>query len=101
MSLRYTRNNYKVLKQEDQEAWHQDVRLYEAYFRYRQTQTVHIFHGGMFSGRNQPFFTPSLSLPLKPIKITAVLFFMKFSAVLYLCLHLKYTILCWYLGQPH
>lgn len=101
MSLRYTRNNYKVLKQEDQEAWHQDVRLYEAYFRYRQTQTVHIFHGGMFSVRNQPFFTPSLSLPLKPIKITAVLFFMKFSAVLYLCLHLKYTILCWYLGQPH
>lgn len=26
---------------------------------------------------------------------------MKFFAVLYLCLHLKYTILCWYLGQPH
>lgn len=55
----------------------------------------------MFSVKNQPFFTPSLSLPLKPTKITAVLFFMKFSPMLYLCLHLKYTILCWYLGQPH
>lgn len=101
MSSTYARNKYKVLKQEDQEAWHQDVRLYEAYFKYRQTQTVHIFHAGMFSIRNQPFFTPSLSLLLKPIKITAVLFFIKFSAALYLGLHLKYTILCWYLGQPH
>lgn len=55
----------------------------------------------MFSVKNQPFFTPSLSLPLKPTKITAVLFFMKFSPMLYLCLHLKYTILCWYLGQAH
>lgn len=101
MSSRYTWNNYKVLKQEDQEAWHQDVRLHKAYFKFRQTQTIHIVHAGMFSVKNQPFSTPSLSLPLKPIRITTVLFFMKFSAVLYLCLHLKHTILCWYVGQPH
>lgn len=69
--------------------------------KYSQTQTVHIVHAGMFSVKNQPFIIPSLSLPLKPTKITAVLFFMRFSPVLYLCLHLKYTILCWYLGQPH
>lgn len=101
MSSRYTWNNYKVLKQENQEAWHQDVRLCKGYFKYRQTQTAHISYAGMFFMKNQPFFTPSLSLPLKPTKITGVLFFMKFSPMLYFCLHLKYTILCWYLGQPH
>lgn len=56
---------------------------------------------GCFSWKISLFFTPSLSLPLKPTKITGVLFFMKFSPMLYFCLHLKYTILCWYLGQPH
>lgn len=70
MSSRYTWHNYKVLKQEDWEAWHQDLRLHEAYFKYTNTQAVHIFHAEKFLVKNQPFLnppclhTPSLSRPL-------------------------------------
>lgn len=82
MSPRCTWDNYEVLKQEDREAWHQDLRFQEACFKYRMTQTVHIFHAEMFSVKNQPFFkpprlhTPNLSRSLS-------LFFRKFCAAFY------------------